>query len=539
MVSMSGIGVVELGHRGPGMDVRVDQARQDHLAVEVDQPRVGTTQRDDRIVGTHSGDPIAGHRDRLVHGKLFIHRHDDSVMKNQVGRRSGRPGSHRDNAQERSGQHSGESHVGPARSIAPSGSNAQGRSLRRCRAARSSPALHPPRRGLICRRTTMNTPLSRREFVHHMAKLAVAAGTVEAAGELAHAKELDPAQVQPHRLTVISGKPRERGRQYGHEFRDAIREMLDREFYSAFSNSKISRDDLLGYAGQCAGEIRAYSPEVMDELEGMADGAGLKVAEAVLMTLHEELWHRGVLPSVPHCTAIATGPPDTNDGNTYVGQTWDWMPSVYGLSSMLLWKRSEGPDLLGYAYPGLWAGAGMNDAGIALCWTSGGGLGIPGPRVGIPSYVLIAQMLYQPTLDAAIAEARRARHAGWFTFVLADGEGRLANVEGTPRELAVETGRGRLARVLHGTRKITGTPEGEEVKVHARCQHASKLLGDASGRLDRTALQGILSDHHPADPICNHNGTLDAMLFNTSRREAWITRGPACSGKWRRFDFNT
>ena len=63
---------------------------------------------------------------------------------------------------------------------------------------------------------------------------------------------------------------------------------------------------------------------------------------------------------------------------------------------------------------------GLNSAGLALCWTWGDGMGIKSPRVGIPAYVLIAQMLYQDSLDAALEEVQRATHAGWFAFVLAD-----------------------------------------------------------------------------------------------------------------------
>ena len=54
------------------------------------------------------------------------------------------------------------------------------------------------------------------------------------------------------------------------------------------------------------------------------------------------------------------------------------------------------------------------------------------------AYVLLAHLLYQPTLDAAIEAAKRGRHAGWFTFVMADGSGRLLNVEGSPEGVACE-----------------------------------------------------------------------------------------------------
>src|SRR5262249_13550254 len=150
--------------------------------------------------------------------------------------------------------------------------------------------------------------------------------------------------------------------------------------------------------------------------------------------------------------------------------------------------------------------AGLNSAGIALCWTSGQSLNIHGPRVGIPSYVLIAQMLYQPTLQEAVAEARRAKQAGWFVFVLADGEGQLANVEGSPKELAVEFGRGHLARWLYGSRQMTRTRDGAEVPKHPRCQRICELLAGSQGNLDRPTLQGFFGDHHsngqPWSTVC-------------------------------------
>jgi isopenicillin-N N-acyltransferase like protein len=209
-------------------------------------------------------------------------------------------------------------------------------------------------------------------------------------------------KVADHSLTLVTGNPRERGRQYGKQFSDVIAKFLDREIVRPFGK-KATRDDMVRYAGQCAKEIRSYAPEIYDELEGMAEGAGMRLEDVVAITLHEEFYHQGILPKAEHCTAIAAGPPDTDDNHAYVGQTWDWFVSLYGVSQILLWKRTEGPSVLAYAYPGLWVGAGLNSEGIALCWTSAQGKDIAGPRVGIPSYVLIAQMLYQETLNSTFS----------------------------------------------------------------------------------------------------------------------------------------
>src|SRR5262245_52857952 len=314
---------------------------------------------------------------------------------------------------------------------------------------------------------------NRRDFLKH----AAAGGAALAGFDLARGDvpEKSP-KAEDHTLVEIAGKSHERGRRYGEKFQTEIRSFLEKEIHAKFTTPTVSRDDLLRYAGQCDKAVKEYSPLIHDELEGIAEGSGLKLEEVVLITLHEEAGKKGALPKVEHCTALAAGPPDTDDGNTYVGQNWDWMLSVYGMSQMLLWKRPEGPSLLAYAYPGLWVGAGLSSAGIALCWTWGGTRGIKGPRVGIPSYVLIAQMLYQDTLKAALAEAKRARHAGWFTFVLADAKGQLANVEGTPEKLAVETVRGHLARADFASREIIGTS-----KPHAQCRRMCELLAGSKG----------------------------------------------------------
>ena len=350
------------------------------------------------------------------------------------------------------------------------------------------------------------------------------------------AKSKEPPKPAPeHTLTVISGTPLERGRQYGRAFQQPIREFLDREILAPFAKDAAQREKLLGYAAACAKAVAAFSPEIADELAGTAEGAQLRLEEVVLITLHEELYHRGVIPAAAHCTAMAIGPPDTDDGNTYVAQTWDWMPSVFGLSSMVLWKRPKGPSLLGYAYPGLWAGAGLNSAGLALCWTSaalGQKFDADGPRVGIPSYLLIAHLLYQETLDAAIAEARRAEQAGWFTLVLADGKGRLANIEGSPKQVAVEMHRGHLARVSYGSQQMTKAPAGQPIPMHPRCRRTYELFLAKQGKLNHKELQKIVET-----PGIAVDGTIDQMIFNATSREAHLSRGPHGSGQWKRFAF--
>ncbi|MFH1269254.1 MAG: C45 family peptidase [Planctomycetota bacterium] len=377
--------------------------------------------------------------------------------------------------------------------------------------------------------------LTRRDVLRLGALSALGATGLRTTGAAERRPLAERPQAAPHSLETISGSPRERGRAYGQRFSEEIRRFLDVQIYAAFAERPAEKDELLRYAGACLEPIRQLSTELVEELEGLAEGSGLGLEEHVLIALHEELWHRGVIPSTAHCTAIAVGPPDTRDGKTFVAESWDWMVNLYGTSRMLLWERADGPSVLSYSYPGLWIGAGVNSAGIALCWTSAPDKSIPGPAVGVPSYLLIAHLLYQPSLEAVEEEAKRAAQAGWFTFVMADGDGRLLNIEGSPKRVVTEWGRGTMARVYYGTREMTGTPAGQPVPRHPQCARMLELLAGAKGRLDRATLEASYADHEST--ICKHFGTLDVVLFDATERVAHVTRGPGCLGQWQSFRF--
>jgi isopenicillin-N N-acyltransferase-like protein len=336
--------------------------------------------------------------------------------------------------------------------------------------------------------------------------------------------------------SVLEGGPRERGLAYGKQFREAIRDFLRKEIDAAFVGRPAPKERMLDYAAACGAVVRAECPLVAEEFQGIADGAGLTFDEVVLINLHEEFYHRGDLPRHGHCTAVAVAPSYTGDGHTYVGQTWDWMRSVAGKSAVTEWRRADGVSVLAYGFPGMPAGAGVNSAGLALCWTSAA-LGVKGqtPRVGIPSYMLIAHLLAQKDLDGVVREARKNKHAGWFTFVVADGDGRLVNLEGSPGRVVVEPAEGRLVRVGYGCRELAGTGRDGRVKFHPRCQHMVDLLAEARGKNDLSRLQEYFAE--PRYAINVGKDTIDLMVFDPTARAAYLSRGPGDTVSWRKFEF--
>ena len=82
---------------------------------------------------------------------------------------------------------------------------------------------------------------------------------------------------------------------------------------------------------------------------------------------------------------------------------------------------------------------------------------------------------------------------------------------------------------------MTRTPPGKPVPRHPQCRRMMDLVEGSKGKINLATVQGIYGDRQPT--ICKHFGTLDAMVFDATRREAHVTRGPGCLGRWQRFAF--
>src|SRR5262249_19444402 len=108
-------------------------------------------------------------------------------------------------------------------------------------------------------------------------------------------------------------------------------------------------------------------------------------------------------------------------------------------------------------------------------------------------------------------------------------------------QLIVQQMRGHTARASYACREILGGPAEKPLKVHPQCQRMFDLLAGRKGKLDRPTLEGFFADH--GSGICKHPGykggfTVDSMLFHCTTKEAYVSRGPGCSGRWKTFRFD-
>jgi hypothetical protein len=331
-----------------------------------------------------------------------------------------------------------------------------------------------------------------------------------------------------HRVDTYGGTARECGRQYGAEQAEAI---------EVFMRFKLQPDaQKLRYAARCWEHLKRWQEPVAQFVRGAAAGSRRTIEELTLILLNDEIFHA----SPHHCTAIGATRGATRDGRPVIGQNWDWSASIYPWSSLTRLQMDGTPRQLLYSFPGLWASAGMNEHGLSLLWTGTGYAPRLRPRVGIPTYALVAGVLLQRNCAEAIALLKRTRHAGSFNFFLADAGGEVWVVEGCPGAVEAVRAEDSITRANHyetvriarkAKQALDQAPAG--FNSAPRAKRMAELARRYAGRIDRARVEACLRDQSgtPGNRICEETCIqagwvpVDSLYCLPVQRELWIARG--------------
>lgn len=342
----------------------------------------------------------------------------------------------------------------------------------------------------------------------------------------------------------IAGAPYERGLAYGGAAAPLVRHSI-----ASYARLFAARRGLDWAASQAeamrfAPLLAEVAPDLLDEMRGIADGAGLALAEVVALNVRTELlagvgsgvYHpdgpaalaRNRAAGVPEhpaedgwpvaqvaacvddgeCTTAAAAGPATAGGATLLAQTWDWQGMQRAACVMLRVRAPGEPTILTMTEAGMVAKAGMNSAGVAVS------LNLlrshaDGRAVGMPVHVLLRKMLQARSFAEARAMADLAPASGSSCITLAGAAGELVSLEITPAGVAeVWAEGGLLAHANHCVDEAAAAGECPIEPVSTtreRAGRAWELLRAGAGAIDAAALQAVLRDHD-GEPrcICRH-----------------------------------
>lgn len=307
----------------------------------------------------------------------------------------------------------------------------------------------------------------------------------------------------------------------------------------------MNRDEGLRRAELLLGLVNRHSPELVEEVTGIAAGAGLTVPEVALINSRYELLFldgsEQPRPGVPgaECTLFGIAGSRTADGTPIIGQNVDLGPESRPLWILLDVRPVDHPRLLTVTLAGMLAQEGINSAGLALC---GSMVRSRGWRTGYPSRKYLRRLvLEQSSVAKAVdviqsAPARASSH----NLLLADLT-TVVDVETTVSEVHVLQPRdGVIAHANHylapGFAAENQTLGNYLPHTVTRCSRMHQLIMEMTVPTTVDQLKVALADHHGgAQAICRHaatdawaSETNVAVISEPAHRRLHVAFGPPC-----------
>ena len=239
------------------------------------------------------------------------------------------------------------------------------------------------------------------------------------------AQEKQDLQHRKVQVLDVSGTPRERGLAHGRALRSQIREIIgdfERDLerkYKVEPKTFISR---FMADTNFMPAIKRWTPGLLDEVRGIAEGSGLSFESVYVFQLADEIWSMGRWAMRKKCTAIAVN--RRGDQPTMVAQNMD-IPGFYQkFPTLLRVRRDDGPDTMVFTCPGLIGVNGMNSAAVAVCCNTL--LQLRPSREGVPCLFVVRGVLERKNLAEAEAWLKRIPHAVGQNYTLGDPTGARA-----------------------------------------------------------------------------------------------------------------
>lgn len=283
-------------------------------------------------------------------------------------------------------------------------------------------------------------------------------------------------------------------------------------------------------------------PWLVEELEGVADGAGVDRVRLFAAGI-EELDDEPAAEPARGCSDLVARPPATADGHLWVAHTNDLSASSQDDLVAIEWRLPGDPVVFTIGV-GPWISVGFNSAGLSL---TGNELAPNDNRVGIPRLLQVRDIVRRRSLAEALDAALHPARASSYNNLLCHRDGEVVSVEGsaTDAELLRPGPEGTLAHTNHYVSERMRRYEGD-VAYAARSdvRYRRALAWLAPGNITASTLRSALSDHSGApDAICRHPGqgsqtkTVFWCIADVTTGEISYGRGNPCDSEEQRYAF--
>jgi isopenicillin-N N-acyltransferase-like protein len=360
----------------------------------------------------------------------------------------------------------------------------------------------------------------------------------------------------------VAGSARDRGRQYGEQARERVhlsvagyRDVF--AYYAGWDWDAVRRE-----AARFEPPIAEFRPAYLEEMRGIAEGAGLEPIDVLAINVRTEVMFAAKARQAAHqeraaaeCSAFAVVPAPGVPGPTLTGQNWDWLPHTSHTVVVLESKQDAGPDFVTVVEAGLLAKTGMNSSGIGLT-TNALATDADAAAPGVPYHVMLRAILDCETVSDALAVLQAGVRSSSANYMITHRDGVAVDVEAAPGDFS------RLfllfpddGVLLHTNHFLSSRFDGKDVSLWVMPDSAVRLQRLRAGAAVRDGapplekFRMLLADHanYPSAVCCHpdprmhpydQGATVASVLMDLESRSIWIAAGNPCSTPYRHCDYS-
>jgi hypothetical protein len=304
--------------------------------------------------------------------------------------------------------------------------------------------------------------------------------------------------ISPAAIVECRGAPRERGRAHGEALRRQIHALLER--WDADVSARLARDpaglvaELVETTGFVAA-IRRHTPELLEEVGGIAEASGAAFDRILALNLmDEEWWYTQPERPATACSLLAL---ERGARPPLLAQNMDLPEVMDGAQAIVRWRDGDaaGTVLTAAGMVGL---TGVNAAGVGVCVNT---LAMLNHSLdGLPVAFVVRGVLERESAAGAAAFLRSVPHASGQHYALADRTGVAGYECSAGGVVRSDGGTGLLCHTNHPLRSTDvapGVPAEGAPDSHVRL---AAVESAAPGVSEGADIERVLADRET--PVC-------------------------------------
>lgn len=314
-------------------------------------------------------------------------------------------------------------------------------------------------------------------------------------------------------VVTLKGTPFQRGLSHGRTLRQEIHRALGLWKANLTRTYKMNADEFIHRFARKTdyqAAIREWTPGLLEEVRGIAEGAGVDFETMFVYQLTDEYWVNGeAITANEHCSGV--GVAATGQHPAIVAQNMDLEGFLDGFATILRIQEENGLEALVLTQPGLIALNGMNNRGIGVTVNTVSQLAHA--RTGLPVTFVIRGILESASREEADSFVRHVPHASGQNYIIGSPAG-VVDYEASSGKVVVAPARG--AFVCHTNHPLAnedyseeyhraGTPSESTDNSHTRLSALDKRFSTDAGAGTIEQVQAALrSRDSELNPVSRH-----------------------------------